>query len=130
MSLGHQTDLRRVRAALPLLLSSVCLACGESGGAPQDTVQPVWITEAEHQFGDAPEQDVFFIVPYVRSDLTGDGVLVLYTDRPASVTQPAHPPTSQIRRMYRSGAASTSRKSSTPSSSSYATSRSGESSKL
>ncbi|MYA11502.1 MAG: hypothetical protein F4087_07790 [Gemmatimonadetes bacterium] len=53
------------------------LACGESEGAPHDTVQTVWITEAQHQFGDAPEQDVFFIVPYVRSDLTGDGVLVL-----------------------------------------------------
>ena len=67
----------KFRDAVPLLLLVVCLGCGESGGAADDTVGPVWVTEAEHQFGDAPEQDVFFIVPYVRSNLARDHVLVL-----------------------------------------------------
>ena len=62
------------RSALPLILS-LCVACGGDKSATQ--TQSTWITEAEYQFGDAPERDVFFSRPFVRADPARDRVFVV-----------------------------------------------------
>ncbi|MYA65184.1 MAG: 6-bladed beta-propeller [Gemmatimonadetes bacterium] len=64
------------RGALPLvLLQSV--ACAGDQSSTGEHPSTTWITEAEHQFGDAPERGVFFSRPYVRSDPTRNRVFVL-----------------------------------------------------
>ncbi len=56
-----------VVASQILWLLSPC-AAGGSDRAAVDLEQLVWVTEAEYQFGDAPEKDVFFSWPYVVAD--------------------------------------------------------------
>ena len=57
------------RLTPPALLSVFLLstACADPSG-PADEAFATWITEAEYEFADAPEQEVFFTVPFVRAD--------------------------------------------------------------
>lgn len=58
------------------LITCLGLVCGNDDltGEP---VQLTWSSEAEYQFDDAPERDVFFLRPYVRADPWRNRVLVL-----------------------------------------------------
>lgn len=60
-------------ALLPLLL--LCTACEDPPG-PAHEAFTTWITEPEYRFGDAPEQEVFFTVPFLRADPYRDRILV------------------------------------------------------
>ncbi len=67
----------RLRSALPLILA-LCAACGGDDSATSSGDAPsTWITEAEHQFGDAPERDVIFRRPVVRADPVRNRVFVV-----------------------------------------------------
>ena len=59
------------------LLLVACVACGDAERETGDLEQPTWITDAESQFGDAPDRNVFFSRPYVRADPARNRVLVL-----------------------------------------------------
>ena len=67
-----------LRGALPLL-SSLFIACSGDGAGSAASAPSVWITEAEYQFGDAPERDVLFADVHLRVDSLQDRVLVLDT---------------------------------------------------
>ena len=58
---------------LPLFLLSA--ACANPSG-PADETFATWITEAEYEFGDAPEQEVLFTVPFLRADPYRNRILV------------------------------------------------------
>ena len=64
------------RTALILMLA----AC--SAGETSEPSLATWITEPEHQFGGAPEADVFLQRPFVRADPPRDRLVVL--DPPSS----------------------------------------------
>ena len=66
-------DRWTLSAALPLLLFST--ACGDSAGAAAEGFT-TWITEPDYRFGDAPEHEVFFTVPFLRADPHRDRILV------------------------------------------------------
>ena len=55
----------------------LCVACQGDGLELAAPNHSTWITEAEHQFGDAPERDLFFSQPYVRADPPRNRVFVL-----------------------------------------------------
>ena len=65
--------------ALPLL-SCLCMACGGDGSGSVASAPSFWITEAEYQFSDAPEQDVVFSRVDLRVDTLEDRVLVVDYD--------------------------------------------------
>ncbi len=64
----------RLRNALIL---SLCAACGGGESATSGDAPSMWITEAEYQFGDAPERDVIFRRPVVRADPVRNRVFVV-----------------------------------------------------
>ena len=59
------------------LLSCLCSACGEDGARSAAPEPSFWITEADYQFGDAPERDVLFSDVSLRVDTLRDLSLVL-----------------------------------------------------
>lgn len=64
--------LARALTSVPAL----CLACGGDEGATADSTHDTWITEPEYQFGEIPEEDVFFEGPSLRADPMRDRVFV------------------------------------------------------
>ena len=60
-------------ALLSLLL--LCTACEDPPG-PAHEAFATWLTEADYEFGDAPEQEVFFTVPFLRADPYRGRILV------------------------------------------------------
>ncbi len=64
--------------ALVVLATIPVLSTGCTGDerAPTDSTLPTWITQSDYQFGDAPEQGVFFTGPSVRADPSRDRVFV------------------------------------------------------
>lgn len=69
ISIGRLTAV----AVVPLLPFST--ACDDSAGPAGDAFT-TWITEPEYRFGDAPEHEVFFTVPFLRADPYRDRILV------------------------------------------------------
>lgn len=68
------------RGRLPvalLLMLSVGVACSEDPSAGVGEAHPTWVTEAEHDFGDSPEIELFFMSPYVRVDPARGRVFVM-----------------------------------------------------
>ncbi len=56
----------------------LCAACADGKNANAGRAAPLtWITEAEYQFGDAPERDVTFRRPSVRADPARNRVFVV-----------------------------------------------------
>ena len=62
-------------ALLPVLLLST--GCGgDTTAGPAVDAFTTWITEAHHEFGDAPGREVFFTVPFLRADPYRNRILV------------------------------------------------------
>lgn len=71
------------------LLSCVSFACGGDGTGSAASAPSYWITEADYQFGDAPERDVLFSRVDLRVDTLQDRVLVVdYSNAQVSAWTP------------------------------------------
>ena len=56
---------------------ALCAACGGNGDTDSEPAHSTWITQAEYQFDDAPEEEVFFSRPSVHADPARDRLFVL-----------------------------------------------------
>lgn len=72
---ANRTGVGMVATLSPVL--ALCFACGSDGDATSESAHSTWITEPEYQFGDAPEDEVFFSRPHVHPDPARDRVFVL-----------------------------------------------------